>query len=365
MAKLIKPSDPKNEKKKLSKGDEALDALIFLDTNVLLDFYRNRKNDVKMQLLDEILAHKEIIISSFQVEMEFKKNRQSALGEAYGEFLKNKSISQVFPLMLSDDEEVEKIKRAKEELISSQKSLEEKFKKLFIDPYNEDEVFKKIEELFRHKSPYILTQDKAGEIIKKAKLRFELGFPPRKDKDNSIGDAVNWEWILECAKASGKSVILISRDGDYGYDFDSIPRLNDYLMHEFSLKTSKASKIQLTNRFVNAFKMVKIPVTSEMIKEEEEVLKQRHWSDYLANQRLQNAVNTLQSALSNNLENRSWTDIYSQAYVPKFNFSSELLEATKRAMIQPTSFQALHDAAKKGSIGSQKSQTKYNKDNSD
>lgn len=52
--------------------------LLFIDTNVYLDFYRIR-NEVKASFLEHLEAIKNNLIVTDQVEMEFKKNRQSAI----------------------------------------------------------------------------------------------------------------------------------------------------------------------------------------------------------------------------------------------------------------------------------------------
>lgn len=70
------------------KKVEKLDAYIFIDTNILLDFYRIRRTDISMKYLEEIEKHKNLIISTSQVEMEYKKNRQSAILESIGEVKK-------------------------------------------------------------------------------------------------------------------------------------------------------------------------------------------------------------------------------------------------------------------------------------
>ena len=64
------------------KQSESLDALIFIDTNILLDFYRIRKSDISMKYLEQMVSHKDVIITSSQVEMEYKKNRQGAILES-------------------------------------------------------------------------------------------------------------------------------------------------------------------------------------------------------------------------------------------------------------------------------------------
>jgi len=58
--------------------------LLFVDTNIYLDFYRIR-NDVKTPFLSHLEAIKENLIITDQVEMEFKKNRQSAILEGMQE----------------------------------------------------------------------------------------------------------------------------------------------------------------------------------------------------------------------------------------------------------------------------------------
>ena len=58
-----------------------MDALIFIDTNILLDFYRVRSGGVGLELLELIDKHKDLVITGSQVEMEYKKNRQAVIIE--------------------------------------------------------------------------------------------------------------------------------------------------------------------------------------------------------------------------------------------------------------------------------------------
>jgi predicted nucleic acid-binding protein len=50
-----------------------IDALLFIDTNIFLDFYRERKSDISMKFLEQIEAYKDRLILGSQVEMEYKK----------------------------------------------------------------------------------------------------------------------------------------------------------------------------------------------------------------------------------------------------------------------------------------------------
>ncbi len=56
-----------------------MDALIFIDTNILLDFYRIRGGEVGLSLLKHIDGNHGRIITGNQVEMEYKKNRQHVI----------------------------------------------------------------------------------------------------------------------------------------------------------------------------------------------------------------------------------------------------------------------------------------------
>ena len=55
--------------------------LVFVDTNILLDFYRFRRESglVLLQRFDKIHDR---LITTYQVEMEFKKNRQRVILDA-------------------------------------------------------------------------------------------------------------------------------------------------------------------------------------------------------------------------------------------------------------------------------------------
>jgi predicted nucleic acid-binding protein len=56
--------------------------LIFVDTNIWLDFYRAR-TEAGLKLLDHLEKISGDLISSYQLEMEFKKNRQAAIMEGF------------------------------------------------------------------------------------------------------------------------------------------------------------------------------------------------------------------------------------------------------------------------------------------
>ena len=251
-----------------------LDALIFIDTNIFLDFYRIRKSNVSMKYLEEIEKHIDLIITSSQVEMEFKKNRQSVILESINEVKKINNFSISVPAILSDVKAVDMISKSKDIIAKKQKELKTKIENILKNPSYNDPVFKSLQKLFSQKSEINL--DRENEIrftIRDlAKKRFLLGYPPRKKLDNSIGDAVNWEWIIKCADNTGKHIILVTRDSDFGCNYESDSHLNDWLKQEFKERINQKRKLILTDKLSKAFQLVEIPVTKEMIKEEENVI---------------------------------------------------------------------------------------------
>ena len=256
------------------KKDEKLDALIFIDTNILLDFYRIRKSNVSMKYLEEMEKHKDIIITSSQVEMEYKKNRQSAILESIAEVKKINNQSLNVPAIISDLKAVEMINKSRKGINQQQKKLKSQVERILKNPHRNDPVFKSLQRIFNNKSPINLNRENKirYSIRNLAKKRFLLGYPPRKKTDNSIGDAVNWEWIINCANETGKHIILVTRDTDFGSIYEGESYLNDWLSQEFKQRVSRKRKIILTDKLSSAFKAVQIPVSPEMIEEEEKLI---------------------------------------------------------------------------------------------
>lgn len=255
-----------------AKTNTKMDALVFIDTNIFLDFYRIRKTNVSMKYLEEIEKHKELIIINTQVEMEFKKNRQSVILESLAEVRKFDVPNLSVPMILNDTKTVDLISKSKNEIKLNKKKLTDRIEKILKNT-NQDPVYKSLEKLFRHKSEINLSRENKlrFSIRNLAKKRFILGYPPRKKSDNSIGDAINWEWIIYCAQKTGKQIILVTRDTDFGAIDPTESYLNDWLNQEFKERVGRRRKIILTDKLSQAFKLLKIPVSTEMIEEEQKV----------------------------------------------------------------------------------------------
>ena len=258
-----------------------MEALIFIDTNILLDFYRMKRSDVSLKYLEEIENHKDLIITSSQVEMEYKKNRQAVILESISEVKKNININLSVPTILSDARAVEIIKKSKKVIEDQQNRVKLQIERILKNPSKYDPVYQSLQKLFRYNSPINLNRDnKLRFAVRKLALkRFILGYPPRKKTDTSIGDSVNWEWIIKSAESTGKHIIIVTRDSDFGAVYDGESYLNDWLVQEFKQRISRRRIIVITDKLSAAFKLVDVPVTKEMIEEEEKVhLSQKEFS---------------------------------------------------------------------------------------
>jgi|SRR5690606_38033122 len=248
--------------------------LIFIDTNILLDFYRIRKSDISLKYLEEIENNKDKLILTSQVEMEFRKNRQSAILEAFGEVNKMGTSGFGVPTILFDAKPVDMIKKAQKKISQQQKKIKDRINNILENPGTQDKVFQTLQRVFKSQSEFYLHRenDLRYAIRRLALKRFGLGYPPRKKGDNSIGDSINWEWIIHCASSCDKNVIIVTRDSDYGVFHNDSAYLNDWLQIEFKERISQQRKITLTDKLSKAFELINVPVTQEMRDEEQKVI---------------------------------------------------------------------------------------------
>lgn len=253
----------------------ALDTIMFVDTNVLLDFYRIKKSDVSTKYLEQLEACKDRLILGSQVEMEYKKNRQRVIVEAMNAFSGPDWSRLTPPALVAELQATKTLEKHRKQLVTQQKKLSGTIMKILGDPSRCDPVYQTLQRLFKHDSPLNLSREKKERfsIRNLARKRFVLGYPPRKNSDTSIGDAVNWEWIVKCSADTGKHVVIVTRDTDYGVIHEGASYLNDWLKQEFSERVSKKRKIILTDKLSQGLKLVHAAVTREMEQEEELLLK--------------------------------------------------------------------------------------------
>lgn len=237
--------------------------LVFIDTNIFLDFYRIQ-NEGRKGFLTHIDQIAESIVMTDQVVMEYKKNRQAVIVSTLNELKAPSNISH--PGLLSDDKSYGALKKSISNAKSHIDKLKARLKRILEDPTRNDSVYKTIQRISKKKTDLMLKRgtEQAVSIRELAEKRWKLGYPPRKRNDSSIGDAINWEWIVEVAKSKKpEELYIVTRDSDFGITFDRSSYLNDWLLTEFKERVGRKTKIKLFTNLSEVLKLLDVKVTKE------------------------------------------------------------------------------------------------------
>lgn len=249
--------------------------IVFIDTNILLDAYRSR-NDIGLHLIERLEGIQEHIVTTYQVEMEFLKNRQSAILESLGN-MKAPEQSITAPAFLSQAKTVEMIGKNTKDTKKRINNLKKRIENILANPSTHDPVFKIANKIFNTESPLRLARSdkRKRDVRRRALRRFLLGYPPRKKNDTSTGDGVNWEWIVDCVESTNRNVIIVSRDTDFGCSIGNSSFPNDWLVKELKERTKMTRKLTLTPKLSVALNQLKVKVTKEEKEEESKTIHDR------------------------------------------------------------------------------------------
>jgi PIN domain len=250
----------------------AIKKLLFIDTNIWLDFYRVR-NDVGLSLLKHLEKVSDRLIVTYQLEMEFKRNRHSAILDGMQELKPPANISR--PGLFSDAKAAKAMQANLKNAATRVKILKNMLKKTLENPAQNDPVYQTCQRIFHASSPFILTRESNFRHIirRRAFRRFLHGCPPRKKNDTSFGDAFNWEWMIECALRNKGELVIVSRDSDYGTSFEDKTYVNDHLKQEFGERVSLRRRLLLYVKLSDALKHFELPITKAEEEEEENIIK--------------------------------------------------------------------------------------------
>ena len=248
--------------------------LVFIDTNIFLDFYRATGRDTRLSLLEHMDGFHDRIITSGQVEMEFKKNRQRVIRAALSAFKNPNWDSLPVPSFLNEAKAAEILSKLRADAKIQRVRLERKIEAVLKNPTRNDPVYRIVQRLFRSQTAVNLCRDNdmRFRVRRLARKRFVLGYPPRKGNDTSIGDAINWEWIIQCGSACADDIVIVSRDTDFGDIQKGDGYMNDWLGQEFRERVSRKRKVTLTPKLAQAFKLAGIKVTKKEVQDEEDLI---------------------------------------------------------------------------------------------
>src|SRR5690242_407510 len=122
-----------------------LQKLLFVDTNIWLDFYRAR-NDTGLSLLHRLESVANRVIVTFQLESEFKKNRQIAILEGMQELKAPSHVSR--PGIFSDAKASKALSKSLKEAETRVKSLKARLMRVLDDPAANDPVYQACQRIF-------------------------------------------------------------------------------------------------------------------------------------------------------------------------------------------------------------------------
>lgn len=249
--------------------------LIFVDTNILLDFYRVESN-ATLQLLDELEAKQAELIFTYKVQVEFKKNRQTVISSAL-KSMKIPDIPIASPAFLRDARSLEVIAAERKDIKERVQGLQQRIIRAISDPAMHDPVFQSFQRLHKVPNSLFLAEGATDRrtIERLALRRFLAGYPPRKKEDTSIGDAINWEWMIACCKRECASLVLVSHDSDFGCTINGKSFVNDWLKSEFHSRLSKRHSIQLVDTLADGLKLLGVKASPEAKADEKAAAAQR------------------------------------------------------------------------------------------
>lgn len=236
---------------------------VFIDSNVFLNFYTfNQDHLDKLDNLIDLIKSKKInLILPRQIIDEVSRNRENKLKETL-KSLESFQIKLSIPSTCHDMHEMKAVQKTIELLKEQSKKLKDKL----LDQIDKKSLSadKLIYSIFKINKKISISES----LMKKAKLRFELGNPP--GKNGSLGDAINWECILEHVPKKA-DLYFIGGDKDYISEINH-NSFSGFLREEWeTLKESKLFYYGLISQFLQEnFPQAKI--TKEDIGEEKKAV---------------------------------------------------------------------------------------------
>ena len=123
----------------------ALQKLLFVDTNIWLDFYRAR-NETGLRLLAHTEEICDRLIVTYQLESEFKKNRQNAILEGMEELKPPQQIQRLG--IFSDANATRIMKRGFKDIGKRARDLKRRLGRALENPALHDPVYKACQRIF-------------------------------------------------------------------------------------------------------------------------------------------------------------------------------------------------------------------------
>lgn len=231
---------------------------VFIDTNVYLDFFSFAADDLnELQKLGVAIRDGHLCLwITEELRDEFRRNREARVAESLAR-LRELKPSKGEPQMARNLEEFDDFLAARREFEGQLNAVQERLTSEFAaQELAADKVLRGLMD----SAEQITVTD---EILEAARRRVETGRPP--GKKGSIGDAINWECLLETCP-QGEDLHVLTQDSDYISTMDPA-RVRSYLEAEW--EAAKDSSVLLHRRISDFLRdnFPDIKVASEFEKE--------------------------------------------------------------------------------------------------
>lgn len=299
---------------------------IFIDTNIILDFYRiNNKNSIN-EILKEIKKYKKYFISTKQSQDEFLRNRDRTITDFIEEIKKQNykvHTNNVIATLDSYTEYHDSIIKAN----TNTRKIIEELNKLIENP-DIDLIYKIYLDL--NETAY----NRTNEIIERAYIRKIIGNPPTSKKE-TCGDEIIWETLLEYCNTD---LIIVSRDSTFSTNYN-------FLNSEF--KKNKNRTLKVVDSITKAIELNQEQPPKELELVESDLILESNLQEYGQVQEDSNWANIIYNALIRLRNEAKLQDIYEEVkkiieekYPEKLK--NQNIEATIRGMLQRYSSDSKH-----------------------
>lgn len=202
---------------------------IFIDTNILLDIYHLSGADLEeLRKLKKMVEKGKVeLLVSGQVVEEFWRNRERVVADALKNFKESKAVAKI-PNIIRAYSEAKELKA----LVDKTNEIVKTLLARATEDIEKDAL--KADGVIQELLSAVTVGEITDEIFARSKRRVEVGNPP--GKKDSLGDAVNWEWLLEQEiEFWDDELVIISADGDYESELNK-GKPREYLLREWDKK---------------------------------------------------------------------------------------------------------------------------------
>jgi len=234
-----------------SKKTEKMDALLFIDANIFLDFYRARDSDISIKFLKQIEACKDSLIISSQLDMEYKKNRQKVIVDSLKKYGKPDWSKITPPVIVSDFQPVKMINDRKNEIIMQQKKVNEK-----INTYAKENQIESVDGIGTEIAKSVVEYFSVNKNKEEIKTMLDSGIKISKDSliegDKFLGKSICITGKLKNYSREELSNIIVKQQGKV---VSSVSKNTDILIsgENSGSKLEKAKSLNIKVMNVNQF----------------------------------------------------------------------------------------------------------------